>query len=139
MKEYSPIQWTDLINSIGYILAPILIFHLLLGLLVYKTLVFNKLLLIISLILSIYFGYRFYMNKSHLKLSYDSKEFIFSKGKRITKKGRWRSYDKVSLVKKDYGELAVRVYRGKSYVEIPVSRLGLDAQEFRFEVMRFLK
>ena len=139
MNEYKKIQWTDLINSTFYILAPLLFANLVLGLILFNDLVFNKLLGIISLVLSLFFGYRLYKKRSHLEFCYDSREFTYKKGEVISKRERWSNFDKVTVIKTEDGDFAIKLYKGKKDFVIPTTRFKIDAQEFRFEVMKFIE
>lgn len=144
MKEYSPIQKYDLLNSFMYVLVPLSFLTIIISIFMFGGLFVNKAILILNLLISAYLGYRIYKSSYHMKFSYDRKSFNLEKGKKKKIQGRWKDFDRVSYAYTGYNEFEIRLYKkkGKEYVpetKIPATKLGLNASDFRFEVMNFIK
>ena len=96
-------------------------------------------LFIINLILSAIFGWWWYKRRYHTVFSYDGQGFELTIGRR-TLKEEWKDFYQASLLHLGGGQLAVRLYKDEDeVVEIPVSALRLNPQEFRFQAMALVK
>lgn len=94
---------------------------------------------IINLILAATFGWWWYKRRYHTIFSYDEQGFALAIGRR-TLKEEWKDFYQASLLHLGGGQLAVRLYKeGDEVVEIPVSALRLNPQEFRFQAMALVK
>lgn len=94
---------------------------------------------IINLILSTIFGWWWYKRRYHPSFSYDDQRFELAIGRR-TLQGEWKDFYQASLLHLGGGQFAVRLYKDEDeVVEIPVSVLRLNPQEFRFEAMALIK
>ena len=94
---------------------------------------------VVNLIVSGLLAWYFYKQRSHPVFSYDGDGYRLDVGRRRMS-GEWRAYSTVSLVHKGGGEFVVRLRQdGESSIELPVSALGLNPQEFRFLVMRYVR
>jgi len=75
----------------------------------------------------------------HMTFTYDSKGFILRKGKNEKSSYKWNEFSQVSLIRTEYGEFSIRLYRNKDdFFDLPVSKLKLDPFDFRFEVMQLV-
>ena len=95
-----------------------------------------------NLAVSALLSFLIYRLRYHRVLFYDEEKFIFGKGRKVTE-NRWKDFSLVSLLHKGYGVFAVRLYRTKDaeetdFVELPATELGLNPQDFRSEITRFL-
>jgi hypothetical protein len=82
----------------------------------------------------------YYRLRYHPVLEYDVRHFVLRTGSRAVE-GDWSDCPFISMYHKGFGVFTLRLY-GKSpdtgpVVEIPVTDLGLDASDFRFEVMGY--
>jgi hypothetical protein len=94
---------------------------------------------IINLLLSATFGWWWYKRRYHTTLSYDEQGFVLTIGRR-TLKEEWKEFYQASLLHLGGGQFAVRLYKDEDeVVEIPVSALRLNPQEFRFQAMALTK
>jgi len=93
----------------------------------------------INLIFSAVFGWWWYKRRYHTVLSYDEQGFELTIGRR-TLKEEWKEFYQASLLHLGGGQFAVRLYKDEDeVVEIPVSALRLNPQEFRFQAMALVK
>lgn len=83
----------------------------------------------------------YYRFRYHRVLEYDGRHFGLHTGSRVVE-GDWKDFSFVSLYHKGYGVFTVRLHRtdpdGRDFVELPATDLGLDAFDFRREIMSFL-
>lgn len=94
---------------------------------------------IFNVLASLLGGWLLYKRRYHAVLSYDAEGFALSVGERklIYK---WRDFVLVSLFHRGHGEFAVRLYEPTGgFVEIPVSDLRVNPQEFRFAAMEWVE
>ncbi len=94
---------------------------------------------LVNLIVSAVLAWRFYKYRAHVVFSYDSQRFHLDVGRqRIS--GEWWQFSQVSLVHTGGGDFVVRLYKDdKPSLELPVSALRLNPQQFRFVVMDFVR
>lgn len=94
---------------------------------------------IVNIILAVGFGYWYYRQRYHTVLIYNHEKFELLLGKRRIER-KWTGFKTVSLFHQGHGEFTIRLYEADTtYLEIPVSALKLNPQEFRFKVMDMVK
>jgi hypothetical protein len=94
---------------------------------------------IVNIILSLGFGYWYYRQRYLIVFLYNQDGFELIVGKHHTAH-RWSEFKTVSLCLRRHGEFVIRLYEtDDSFIEIPASALRLNARDFRFEVMDFVK
>ena len=80
----------------------------------------------------------YYRFRYHRVLEYDEVRFVLHRGSVITE-GDWSDFSFISLYHRGFEVFAVRLYRehpdGKDFVELPATDIGLDAFDFRRELM----
>lgn len=94
---------------------------------------------IVNFSLSVGLGFLYYQRRYHLKLSYDNHGFDLNIGETQTKH-QWNEFNMVSLYHLGNEEFSVRVYETEGeFIDIPVSALKIQPDEFRSEVMAYIK
>jgi len=101
----------------------------------------RPMLMTLSLPLGIALGIVLYFRIGHEKLQYDAKGFMWTKGHRVAGASEWNKFREVSLYADSSGAINLRLYvqRDGEYVELPVSRTGLDPFKLRNAVLSFIK
>jgi len=94
---------------------------------------------LINLIVSGVLAWQFYKYRAHVVLSYDNQRFCLDVG-RQRMSDEWSQFSHVSLVHTGGGDFVLRLYKGdQANLELPVSALRLNPQEFRFVIMDFVR
>ncbi len=89
---------------------------------------------------SIPIGWFLYKRREHLTFRMDHEGFHLSQGKSRSEQFRWQEFSRLSLVKDDNEDLYVRVHRrNDTHVDLPASKLKLDAFDFRWKVQTFIR
>ncbi len=85
-------------------------------------------------------GRAIYFRWSHVKIQFDSKNFVVKKGSKEVANDSWRNYRFVSIALDRYGRPNLRLYKSISgdRVELPTSRTGAEPQEIRNRVQEFI-
>jgi len=83
----------------------------------------------------------YYRARYHRVLEYDERGFRLHAGSQAVD-AAWKDFSIVSMYHKGFGVFTVRLYRSdpdeKDFIEIPADDIGLDASQFRFEVMGYI-
>jgi hypothetical protein len=136
MKEKrSPIQVYYLFKSfvIMFMIQAVIVFFTPLGI----TAAVWYQILAVNLIVGGVLGWFLYKQWYHIEFSYDEDGFQLRKGKAPSVNAKWGEFYRVSLVRNEYGEFSVRLYRNGDWLEIPVSKLKINPFHFRLQVMEF--
>jgi len=97
------------------------------------------LLLFINVVVSAMLGWPLYKRIYHMYFTYDNKGFALKKGKKKENSYKWNEFSKVSLIRTEYGDFSVRLYRNEEdFFDIPASKLKLNPSDFRFEAMQLV-
>jgi len=139
-RVHSPIQYYNLFKSfmivfvvqaVVFFLAPFIPF-------LFDTML-RFLLLSINLIVSAVLGWPLYKRIYHMTFTYDNRGFTLKKGKKEENSYKWNAFSKVSLIRTEYGDFSVRLYRNEEdFFDIPASKLKLNPSDFRFEAMQLV-
>lgn len=138
MREAHPLQLYQLMKTFFIIFFGLAVLLAIISAIFPTTLQAIKILMVITILVSLVGGYLYYKNRYHTYFSYDERGFILKEGKNEMR-DEWKNFDTVSLVHEGYGTLSVRMYRGEDHTDIPASDLKLDPSQLRFEIIEFLK
>jgi hypothetical protein len=94
-------------------------------------------LLAVNIIVGIVLGWYLYKQWYHIEFSYGETGFELKKGKNPPVRHAWNEFSKVSLARTEYGDFTIRLYSDSVPVEIPASRLRMDAFQLRREVLNY--
>ncbi len=100
---------------------------------------FAPLIVVVNITVAAMVGWRIYKTSSHTVFSFDANGFSIKRGKSSEVSHKWSEFSTVTLVRNEYGEFSVRLYRDKESFDIPASRLRLDPYSFRLRVADILK
>jgi hypothetical protein len=94
-------------------------------------------LLAVNVVVGIVLGWYLYKQWYHIEFSYGEAGFQLKKGKNPPVRHTWNEFSKVSLARNEYGDFTIRLYDGSAPVEIPASKLRMDAFQLRREVLNY--
>jgi hypothetical protein len=94
-------------------------------------------LLVVNIAVGIVLGWYLYRQWYHIEFSYGEAGFQLKKGKNPPVRHAWTEFSKVSLARSEYGDFAIRLYDDSVPVEIPASKLRMDAFQLRREVLDY--
>jgi hypothetical protein len=89
----------------------------------------------VNLIVAGVLGWYLYKQWYHMVFSFDSVGFKLRKGKNPPVAHQWSEFSKVSVARSEYDEFKVKLYSNGDAVDIPASKLKLDAFKFRLQVI----
>jgi hypothetical protein len=139
VKKLTSFQPTDLVKSFTVFFFGFTILWALSNYIAIGDVLISWPVFIVNLALSAGLGWWYYRQRYHTVFSYDESAFDLQVGRQRTAR-RWTEFTTVSLVHLGHGDFAVRVYEeGGAYIDIPVSALRLNPQEFRFRAMDLVR
>lgn len=140
MKTLSSFQFTNLIKSFTVFFIAITALWAAGNYIAIRDILVSWPVLAVNFLLSAALSWWYYRYRYHTVLSYDASGFDLQVGRRHTAR-RWTEFETVALVHRGHGEFAVRLYddQRETPVDIPATALKLDAQQFRFEAMGFVR
>jgi hypothetical protein len=94
-------------------------------------------LLAVNIAVATVLGWFLYKQWYHIEFSYGEAGFQLKKGKNPSVRHQWSEFSKVSLAKNEYGDFTIRLYDDSAPVEIPASKLRMDAFQLRREVLGY--
>lgn len=94
-------------------------------------------LLVVNVVVGVVLGWYLYKQWYHIEFSYGEAGFQLKKGKNVPVSHAWSEFSKVSLARNEYGEFTIRLYDDSVPVEIPASKLRMDAFRLRREVLNY--
>lgn len=137
---HSPIQHYNLFKSVIIVFAIQAAIVLFMPLPIGALEIIRLPVLVLNLIIAITLGWRLYKRMYHMTFTYDKKGFTLKKGRNEEHGYKWGEFSKVSLIRTEYGDFSVRLYRNKEddFFDLPVSKLKLNPFDFRFEAMQLV-
>jgi hypothetical protein len=139
MKTYSSFRISNFINTFTIFFFVFTFLWAIGNYIIIRDVLISWPVFIVNFSLGIGFGFWFYRRRYHLNFSYDKHGFDLRIGEKQIKR-QWNEFGLVSLYHQGNEEFSVRVYESEDeFIDIPVSALKIQPNEFRREVMAFIK
>jgi hypothetical protein len=139
MTSVSRVQVIALAKYLSLFLVGITLLGALASYMAVGTIILSWPIFLLNLVGSCLLAWYFYKQRAHQVLSYDDHTFQLDTGRQRIRK-EWRQFSAVSLVHKGGGDFALRLHgEDEKNLDLPVSALGLNPQEFRFRVMQYVR
>ncbi len=139
MKTTGPLQLTNLVKAFSLFFFATSLLWAVGNYLAIRDILIGWPIFIFNVLASALGGWFLYKRRYHTIFSYGEEGFELSVGggKMVH---RWDDFVSVSLFHQGYGDFAVRLYEpAGGFLEIPVSVLRLNPQEFRFAAMGWVE
>lgn len=139
-RVHSPIQYYSLIKSfITVFVIQAIVFLLAPFIPTLSDTMLRLLILSANILISAILGWPLYKRIYHMVFIYDDKGFTLKKGKKEEDSHKWSEFSKVSLIRTEYGDFSIRLYRSEEdFFDIPASKLKLNPSDFRFKAMQWV-